>query len=97
MQSLAPLSDSKKDSLTVKDYWMEQYYRFRLSELKHDLNEEKISSDVSKAKSIYKYKGEKDALDFLYRKTKKYFLGQYNEIDICIQGAPMFCADFMKK
>lgn len=97
MRSLAPLTDELRESLTVKDYWMEQYYRYRLSEVKHELNEEKIEQHIKKAKDIYRYKGEKRALDYLYTKIKKYFLGQYNEVDLCMMGAPMFFADFMKK
>ena len=91
------LTEEQKESYTTKDYWMEKYYRFRLLELKHDLTEENIISDVQKAQSVYKYRGENRAINFLYKKTKKYFLNQYNQVNLCMWGAPILYSDFIKK
>jgi len=63
---------------TVKDYWMEQAYRYRLLELNHNLKEENIRLDVKKAKSIYDIRGENAALRFLHNQAKRFFLNEYN-------------------
>lgn len=82
------LSNQEKAAHIAENYWLEMFYRYRLMELKHDRTEEKIRGDLKKAKNILKYKGERKAIEFLYRKIKKYFLNQYNEIETIISSTP---------
>ena len=63
---------------TVENYWMEKAYRFRLEELTHDLNEEDITRQIKKAKSIYKIRGEHSALKYLHNQEKRFFLNMNN-------------------
>ena len=42
LQKVTKLTDQQKEFYTTRDYWLENYYRFRLLELKHDLTEENI-------------------------------------------------------
>ena len=97
LQKVTKLTDQQKEFYTTRDYWLENYYRFRLLELKHDLTEENIKSDIQQAKSLYDYKGENRAVNYLYVKTRKYFLNQYNQTSLCMMGAPMLYSNLIKK
>jgi len=82
------LSNKEKAAHIAENYWLEMFYRYRLLELKHDRTEEKIQGDLKRARNILKYKGEKKAIQFLYRKIKKYFLNQYGQIEAVVSTTP---------
>lgn len=74
-----PLTTPEMEKIyTVRNYWMEKFYRFRLEELPHDLNEEDIRRHIKNSKSIYDIRGERAALRYLHNQEKRFFLNQYN-------------------
>jgi len=75
----APLTTAVKEHMYgVKDFWLEQMYRFRLLELNHDLKQEDIRRNVKNAQTMYSLRGELAALKFLHNNTKMFFLNNYN-------------------
>ena len=72
------LTDEVKESLTIRDYWLETVFRLRLMEVPHGLGEANIRYAIKKAKTVYDQRGQTAALTFLHRITKKFFLNSVN-------------------
>lgn len=75
------------ENYSVRDYWLNQAFRFRLLELDNDLNEVDIKNYIKKAKSIYNIRGEMQSLKYLNNQTKKFFIHNYNKTRRIIQAA----------
>jgi len=70
----ADLTEETKESLTIRDYWLEKVFRLRLMEVPHNLQEVNIQYAIAKAKIVYNQRGQTAALTFLHRITKRFFL-----------------------
>jgi len=68
----------KNDVYTYENYWMEKVFRFRLLELKHDLEEQDIKQIIKRAKALYRSRSPDHAYGYLNKITKVYFLSEYN-------------------
>ena len=75
----------REKKYNVKSFWLNAYLRFRLLELQNDLLEADKLNLVNKAKSVYDIRGEKAAIKFIHKETKKYFIDNYNKARRTIQ------------